>query len=212
MLNWDEIKPLIDQKTNKIFYDVDPYSLPFYERRKRIYDYLCATLEFDEQQLPPTKNIKELIYDVLINNKGVCNSISYVYKILLEKVGIYSLILFCMDENDIHTITLVANDNNTLSFDDVSIGVYSKKLVGIGIDPESRFDYDMEDAISFNQGVNKLGNDRYAINLSIMINYYFGKNDNHYASIKPNFIDESGPFAEIEKYIKSYKQKGKVLW
>jgi len=209
LLNWSEIEPLIEQKLKTIFNNDDYHNLSIYERRKKIYDYLCDTLEFDEEELyNQNKDIKKEIMDVLNNNKGICNSISYVYKILLEKVNVYSLVLFCKDEDDMHTILLVDNGNGTLSFDDISIGIYSKKINGVGISIEERFDYDVEDAKDMNQGIRKIdSNNNYLILPSESVNYFMGKKDESYKNVKPKNVNEEDSFAELTWLIASQKKQ-----
>lgn len=86
MSNWNEIEPLIEKMISAIFDNNDYHNLSIYERRRKIYDHLCDTLEFDEEELlSSNKKIKKQIMNVLNNHKGVCNSISYIYKILLEE-------------------------------------------------------------------------------------------------------------------------------
>lgn len=213
MLNWSEIEPLIEQKLKTIFNNDDYHNLSIYERRKKIYDYLCDTLEFDEEELyNQNKDIKKEIMDVLNNNKGICNSISYVYKILLEKVNVYSLVLFCKDEDDMHTILLVDNGNGTLSFDDISIGIYSKKISGAGISIEERFDYDLEDAKDMNQGIRKIdSNNNYLILPSESVNYFMGKKDESYKNVKPKNVNEEDSFAELDWLIESQKKQSIIV-
>lgn len=213
MLNWSEIEPLIEQKLKTIFNNDDYHNLSIYERRKKIYDYLCDTLEFDEEELyNQNKDIKKEIMDVLNNNKGICNSISYVYKILLEKVNVYSLVLFCKDEDDMHTILLVDNGNGTLSFDDISIGIYSKKVSGVGISIEERFDYDLEDAKDMNQGIRKIdSNNNYLILPSESVNYFMGKKDESYKNVKPKNVNEEDSFAELDWLIESQKKQSIIV-
>ncbi|MDD2208696.1 MAG: hypothetical protein PHU45_05065 [Bacilli bacterium] len=213
MLNWSEIEPLIEQKLKTIFNNDDYHNLSIYERRKKIYDYLCDTLEFDEEELyNQNKDIKKEIMDVLNNNKGICNSISYVYKILLEKVNVYSLVLFCKDEDDMHTILLVDNGNGTLSFDDISIGIYSKKVSGVGISIEERFDYDLEDAKDMNQGIRKIDNNNNYLELpSESVNYFMGKKDESYKNVKPKNVKEEDSFAELAWLIESQKKQSIIV-
>lgn len=212
MINWNEIEPKITRIINIIF-DGDYHKFSTFERRKKIYNYLCDTLEFDEEELyNSNKDIKKEIMDVLDNNKGICNPISYVYKILLEKAEVYSLVLFCKDENDDHTILLVDNGNGTLSFDDTSIGVYSKKINGVGVSIEDRFDYDLEDARKMNQGINKISDDsNYVIFPSEVINYFFGKKDDNYNKIKPQNISEENSFSRFTWLIESQKKQSLIV-
>lgn len=210
MENWNELEFIIKEKLAGIFKNEDYHDLSLYERRKKIYDNLYNSLEFDFEELSNnSKDARKQIRDVLINNKGICNSIVYVYKIMLEKVDVYSLVLFCKDENDEHTVMLVDNGDGTLSFDDISIAIYSKKRKGIMMSKEDRFDYDLEDAKVMKQGINIIkNNEKYLPFPSKLVNYLFEKNDNDFKTIKPLFVNEEhDSFSKITDYIKSYKKQ-----
>lgn len=209
MERWNEYSPIIFQKLNEIFKDEDYQSMSLYKRRKKIYDYLYNTLDFDFEELyTNSRDIEKQIKDVLFNNKGICNSIIYVYKIMLEQVGVYSMVVFCKDENDDHTIALVSNGDGTISFDDVSIAIYSKKSIGINASQEDRFDYDFEEAKVMQQGINIVsGSEKYLLFPSEAVNSLFGKKDEYYKVIKPLFINEEESFFKIANYIKSSKNQ-----
>lgn len=209
MERWNEYEPIIIQKLNEIFKYEDYHSLSLYERRKKIYDYLYNSLEFDFEELNNnSRDIRKQIKDVLFNNKGICNSIIYAYKIMLEQVGVYSMVLFCKDEDDDHTIALVDNGDGTLSFDDISIAIYSKKSKGINASQEDRFDYDLEEAKGMQQGINRIsGSEKYLLFPSEAVNNLFGKKDEYYKVIKPLFINEEDSFSKIATYIKSSKKQ-----
>lgn len=208
MTKWSEFEIVINNKLNEIFENTDYHNLSLYERRKKVYDYLYNSLSFDFDELEDnSKDVDKQLRDVLFNNKGICNSISYVYKIMLEKAGVYSMVLFCKDEDDDHTIVLVDNGDGTLSFDDVSIAVYSKTKTGIMTDKESRFDYDFEDAKAMQQGINDINEkEKYLIFQSKVVNYLFGKDDDDFMDIKPPFVVEDGSFSNINSYVRSYKR------
>ncbi|NLC48177.1 MAG: transglutaminase domain-containing protein [Tenericutes bacterium] len=180
--------------------------LSSYEKRKLIYNYLYKILSFDFEELKNnSKDINKQLKDVLILGKGVCNSISYVYKLMLEEAGIYSAVLFCKDEEDDHTILLVANDDDTFSFDDLSIALYFKEKNQV--EKYKRFDYDLFDAISMNQGVNNIRDDsKYILFPSSGVNYFFLKNNDKTNSIKPSFFNETDSMTSIISNIKSVKK------
>ncbi len=210
MSNWEKHELKIAEKLEEIFKNSEYQNLSLYEKRKRIFDYLYNSLEFDLIELANnSRNLSKQIGDVLDeSNKGVCNSITYVYKIMLEKVNIYSMALFCKDEDDDHTILLVDNGDGTLSFDDVSVAILSKKSKGLKRSKEDRFDYDLEDAKSMKQGVkNIFENRKYLLIPSDDINFFFGKNDEYFNYIKPFYIDEQNFFINMHNYIKSYKKQ-----
>lgn len=180
--------------------------LSSYEKRKLIYNYLYKILSFDFEELKNnSKDINKQLKDVLILGKGVCNSISYVYKLMLEEAGIYSAVLFCKYEEDDHTILLVANDDDTFSFDDLSIALYFKEKNQV--EKYKRFDYDLFDAISMNQGVNNIRDDsKYILFPSSGVNYFFLKNNDKTNSIKPSFFNETDSMTSIISNIKSVKK------
>lgn len=211
MEKWKELEPIIDTKIKEIFKDEDYNSLSLYERRKKIFDYLYDLLEFDIDELyNNSRDIDKQVRDVLLEdkNKGICNSISYVYKIMLEKVNVYSIALFCKDEEDDHTILLVHNDDNFFSFDDLSIAILSKQRKGIKMNKEDRFDYDLEDAKEMEQGINDSFKDfKYLLIPSEDVNFFVGKEDENFKSIKPFYMKESDFISQMSYYIKSYKKE-----
>ena len=100
-----------------------------------------------------SNNPKEDIEDVLHNHKCLCHSASQVYKKLLELNYIYSVCVICDNIMPVnHQIVLVYDDDSdSYSFDDIT-----SYLVGLG-SIEECFDYDLEGAKKFNQGVRPVG-------------------------------------------------------
>lgn len=94
----------------------------FIQKRKKIFDYFINNISYDYKKLYELRfenkrsNRRLEIQDVLIRKKGICNSLSVIYKLLLEKANIYSMCV-CVKG---HMINLVQNDNGTFSFDDVT--------------------------------------------------------------------------------------------
>ncbi len=209
MIDNNVFESIIIQKINDIFNSENFNDLSVYERRKKIYNYLYNTLEFDFEELNNNSRcVEKQIKDVLFNNKGICNSIIYVYKIMLEKVGVYGIPLFCKDEEDIHTIILVDNTDQTLSFDDISIAIYSKQKAGYMMGFEDRFDYDLDDAKLMKQGINEISkNQQYLLIPSHFVNHFFKKDDEYYKTIKPSFLEEETSFTKIANNIRSYKKR-----
>lgn len=209
MGNWNEYEKRIDEILREIFKNEDFNNLTTYEKRKKIYDYLYNTLSFDFNELyNNSKDVDKQIKDVLYNQKGICNSIIYVYKIILEKVDVYSMVLFCKDEKDDHTILLVENGDGTFSFDDLSITIRSKNKHIIKAIQKERFDYDLEDSAEINQGINKVFEDyKYLMIPSEDINHFFGKDDNYFKYIRPFFESETNFFKKFDNYIKSVKKE-----
>lgn len=154
----------VENELNKIYYEIfkneNINDLDLYTKRKIIYDYFSSNIQYDYELL---NKIKMRLLDqnyrvsrdphleidsIFKYKKGICNAISQVYKLLLEKVGIYSLCVICDDGSDVrHQLNLVYDEeNNTFSFDDITNAIINKS------DKEKFFDYDMEDANLYNQG------------------------------------------------------------
>ncbi len=221
MTKWNEFEPRIIEMLSEVFKDVDYHNLSLFERRKKIYDYLYDSLSFDLIELNNnSKNHDKQIRDVLFNKKGICNPIIYIYKIMLEKVGIYGIVTFCKDVQDKHTILLVDNGNGTLSFDDVSVAIYFKTKNEMEPDEnkldlfvleqikEKRFDYDLKDAKEMKQGINELFPDIYYLLFpSKMVNSFFGKSDEYFKFIKPSFVKSESSFNDVINYIRSFKKQ-----
>lgn len=152
-INAGIIKQKLEREIGIIFREKDNF-LCDYEKRKLIFDYLCKTLSYDWDAYKKilnkerSGNVKEL-YDTILFHKGVCNSIAEYYKLLLQEVGIYSLVVVCTCRNGVkHALNLVYNaENNTFSLDDITSAIIYKKNNNLF------FDYDFEDAKKFGQGL-----------------------------------------------------------
>ncbi len=169
-------------------------------------------MAFDYEELENnSKDAIKQINNLLLSGKGICNSISYYYKVLLEQVDVYSLIVFCRDGNDLHTIVLVDNGDQTFSFDDVSMAIYGKEKPGDTFNLTNQFDYDPEDAIGMNQGINDVGtfskNLKYLFFPSSGVNIFFGKSDEYYKTIMPGYLMYGERFESFKNYISSYKKQ-----
>ena len=95
----------------------------------------------------------ESIRRIFEKGKGMCNSDSIVYKLLLEYNNIYSAIYIC-DNKMIrpHVLNLVYDrENDSYSFDDIS--TYTADCVEKNVTPDMYFDYDCKYANEvMNQG------------------------------------------------------------
>lgn len=129
----ENLEKKLSQTINNIFIGHNLYLLSDYEKRSIIFDYLTNELSYDFELLDKiidceinktkiTRNPAQELFDVINTNKGICNSISQYYKLLLEQVGIKSHCLICDDGTEIkHQLTLVYDkDNDIFSFDDVT--------------------------------------------------------------------------------------------
>ncbi len=165
--NWDLLKEKLELKIKEIFKDKDISKLSKYEVRRTIYDYFCDNLKYDYELL---KNMKDPdfyrdggkrepyleIESVLNDNIGICNSISQVYIMLLEQVGIDSKFIVC-DDGIIgtHALTLVYDEeHNIYSLDDIT-----SVIVGRG-DKDRFFDYSLTMAGIYGQGNKPIDKDK----------------------------------------------------
>ena len=154
----------LNEVINFIFYGYDINKLTNLEKREIIFDYLIRNIKYDYNLLNVIinneyyknaivpRNLSNEIMSVVVNKKGVCNAISQVYKLLLEKVGIYSICVVVDNEQEVlHQLNLVySKDEDSYSFDDVT-----SVIVGIG-SKESFFNYDLVDANKLGQGNKKI--------------------------------------------------------
>lgn len=160
---------LINNMLSDIFKDVDFRTLDKYQKSFLIYNYLTTNINFNQklwiaiqqwQQTgtnPPydVSHPEKQILDVLTNYEGSSSAIAQVYKMLLEKVGVTSLVVIGSDEGDSHQFNLIKRGENW-SFDDATLGILkadrkidyfdyddlkSKKQKAVGIYPVDTFDY-----------------------------------------------------------------------
>jgi len=162
--NYEEIDKKIENKINEIFNDTNITSLSQYEIRKRIFEHLIDSIEYDHDLLDKiefnkkniskkfSRNPYEEFETVMNEKKGVCNGIAQYYKLLLEKVGIYAFCINCMisynGEQLGHQLNLVYDyENKTFSFDDVTMAILNpnkdKKMTYL--------DFDLEEANEKNE-------------------------------------------------------------
>ena len=218
---WNELsKKQIDNMLNEtiklIFFNYDIAKMTKYEKRKRIYEYLVCKKKYNEEyfsnilknyiEKDPKKrfsrNLMEEFLEPLISDKGICNGFSQIYKLLLEKVGIYSICINCMIKHNNqfvgHQLNLVYDEEtNTFSFDDVTFGIIKQ-------DKEEYFDYDDPNNKEELQGYAPLYNDiKWMAVEDDLINYY-AKRQNSIIE-KPNNIriDEI-----ILQELSGFKSKG----
>lgn len=152
--NYKEISNKLDYEISKIFQSYNLDTLSQFEKRKIIFDYCVNEIKYDKQKLLEIKFQKTNPYfkiernpyfelESVINNKiGICNAISQYYKLLLEKVSIYSCCINCIIYHDNeklgHQLNLVYNSDKTFSFDDVTLAILEKE--------DNYFNFDMNDA------------------------------------------------------------------
>lgn len=213
--NWDKTNNQLNMLYNKIFDGINIEKIGYYEKRKIIFEYLCNNIQYDYDLLEKIKlnqvntNYKIPrqpyleIESVLTNNKGICNAIAQVYKLLLEKVGIYSLCVICDDGTDVkHQLNLVYDeDNDSFSFDDITSIIVNRGSV------DDFFDYDMEDANKNNQGNRVIYGKEYWVFLPTQYIYLLiGRKDEKY--FKYNI--EPSDVTKIPNNIISRKKSKKI--
>lgn len=196
-----------------VFKDIDLNSYNDYGKRQLIFNYLINVMEYDYEVLNQIKdrrlygNIKSVIDNHLIMKKtivqhnGICNTIAYYYKILLEKLGIYSAVVVTHDGTEInHAINLVYDkENDTYSFDDITSVICNRGS------EQDFFDYDLEDAKVLNQGNVLLESKEYfTIIDSEYSNWITGRDDILYKSFD---IEKNNNFLNKIKSIKKVINK-----
>lgn len=140
-LTQENINYLLDEMSFEILKNYNINELTNYEKRKIIYEYLVKNKEYDlkyfegilknyeinrEKSFP--RDLRQEFLQPLVSEKGICNGFSQIYKMLLERVGIYSLCINCRikykDQFVGHQLNLVYNEQtNEFSFDDVTYGI-----------------------------------------------------------------------------------------
>ena len=172
----------LKQKLEKIFENKTFKDLSNYERRKCVFEYLVNNNEYDFSLLDDIYSGKPRYYaDEILSvldegkeNKGVCNSFSYAYKILLDKLQIPCILVVCkvgmesislLDEKEItyrksqfqkdfrglyqipHMLVMVQNEDGTFSFDDITHAIFNK-----GTENEQTFfNYNYQTALQHKQ-------------------------------------------------------------
>lgn len=135
-----------------------------------------------------------------------------MYKLLLEKIGIYSICINCMikyeDEFIGHQLNLVYNEeSNTFSFDDVTFGIIKQT--------NEYFDYDSPEELEELQGLKPIyKNIKWLILDEELINYYAKRDksiiDSPIKIKNPNITNEKD-FIENGIIIKKYLEKTKTM-
>ncbi len=158
--NWNLVNNKLDEIFELIFKDYNIEELTSIQKRNLIFNYLVDNLEYDYKILEGIKNsyenpnnrvVRDLsseVMSVIYEKKGICNAISQVYKLLLEKIGIYSMCICCNDSTVVpHQLNLVYNkEENIFSFDDITSVIVDRGT------KEDFFNYDLEDANKLGQG------------------------------------------------------------
>lgn len=162
----EQIESRIKDLTSQIFNGINEKKLSDYEKRQIIFSYLCDNVKYDydlldkiyQNQVYKTKIRRDLIGELksaIFDNLGICNSISQMYKLILDNVGIKAYCVICDDGTPVnHQMSMVYDKNKDVySFDDVT-----SVIVGRG-SKEEFFDYDIDFAKLKGQGNKKVLND-----------------------------------------------------
>ena len=228
--NKREFDEVLDRKISEIFKNSDYTHFSMFKRRKMIYDYLVNNLEYDYGLLTEIYDYKQHNYKSEImsglnegkkneNNKGlaVCNGISYAYKLLLERVGIESILIASnievddakllenlninhirKDENGKyklgHMFILVKNEDGTFSFDDPTCDIMHKD------ENINWFNYELSECAEKHQvDLRGFGAD--------ILYYFVGRRKSEADErLEKEFPGKEYGFLSLPKNIKSYKE------
>lgn len=236
--NYEKRKIIFDYLCNNIDYDygklIDIYLMNLHVKDD---DYI-KKIDFIEQYLEdnnlknlglnkalnekrkeksPTigRDLAQELIDTIYNKKGICNSISQYYKLLLEHNNIYSACVICDNLNlRNHQINLVYDDDtDTYSFDDITSAIINIT------DKDKCFDYDYDTANELKQGLRPVGFilnmksedkeldqifDSFGVILNTsVINNYVGK-ENDYSYLRYNL--EEGNNIRLPDNLRSVKR------
>lgn len=197
--NWNLVNSKLDEILQLVFRDYDFEELTSMQKRNLIFNYLANDLQYDYEILEGIKSnyknknnkvardLSNEVMSVIYDKKGICNAISQVYKLLLEKIGIYAICICCNDSTTVpHQLNLVYNKaENTFSFDDIT-----SVIVGRGTN-EDFFNYDIDDANKLGQGNKDVTpGQRWLALPTEMVYFLVGRTDNNFK--KFGFAEEMG--------------------
>ena len=132
-MTFEKINQLVENEINIIFNNLDISQMSNYEKELIIYNHLIQTKEYDYDLLEKRKrrgpvNLLQEVFDVFEKQIGICSSLSHVYKLLLEKLGIEAKTVICNDGNPVfHQLIIIKNNiDNKWYFSDVTRGIIYK--------------------------------------------------------------------------------------
>jgi hypothetical protein len=143
-LNWNIIGGYLRNTRTKIFDEYDKKTLSTLEKRFIIFNYLVNNYVYDYELyndkietkigIHPWESMSRLINE----NKGVCSSLTPIYKFLLEAEGIPSIGCYCNTSDFAYKhMILLVKDESGWSFDDVSRAITDDDSI------ERLFGYDL---------------------------------------------------------------------
>jgi len=197
--SWDLVNVKLDEILALAFKDYNFEELTSMQKRNIIFNYLTNNLQYDYQILEGIKSnyenkdskvardLSSEVMSVIYEKKGICNAISQVYKLLLEKIRIYCMCICCNDSTNVpHQLNLVYNkEENTFSFDDIT-----SVIVGRGT-KEDFFNYDIEGANRLGQGNKDVtSGQRWLALPTEMVYFLVGRKDNDFTKL--GFIEKMG--------------------
>ncbi len=126
-----DFNQLASNKLKRIFEGVDMERLDKMEKAFTVYRYLMKRTDYDEKKLEGLisgKHGNDIIqgcYYYFLLKKGTCESISYVYKWLLEKIGVDVKLVLCDDGNPrTHMLNIIEDEETGLwYFVDLTRGI-----------------------------------------------------------------------------------------
>ena len=131
-MNYVKLMELVNNTIKEVFLN-DINKISETEKAFLIYKKIVEETAYDFELLESRKkrgpvNLLMEVFDVFINKKGVCSSLSQAYKLLLEQVGIEAKAVICDDGNEVlHQLLIIKeNENDVWYFSDVTRGILYK--------------------------------------------------------------------------------------
>ncbi len=186
--NWQVIEKILQSINDQIFDGYELLNLSDYEKRRILFEYLCNNVEYDyhlleqirkhnEYHVALVRNPYKEFVSVMNYQVGICNAIAQFYKMLLAMNSIYSVCVICDDNTSVnHQLNLVYDaDHGVYSFDDVTSVIVKRGTI------DDFFDYDLNNAHKFNQGMRPIIDEQYWLVLPTEYVYWLvGKETDEY--------------------------------
>src|SRR5690554_586157 len=117
LMNYVKLMELVNNTIKEVFLN-DINKISETEKAFLIYKKIVEETTYDFELLESRKrrgpvNLLMEVFDVFINKKGVCSSLSQAYKLLLEQVGIEAKAVICDDGNEVlHQLLIIKENEN----------------------------------------------------------------------------------------------------